>query len=100
MKTALTCPPLAPTCTPDITRTVEWIAPTSALPDDDALVLLALNDDDVWPGYRDGDIWRYIDAMPITTERVTHWMPLPAPPATAGRLLDGVQHDEFPGAAG
>lgn len=59
----------------------EWIPVGGAeLPDDDTLVLLALNDDDVWPGYRDGDIWRYMDAMPITIERVTHWMPMPAAP--------------------
>lgn len=58
-----------------------WNHVAVSLPDDDALVLLALNDDDVWPGYRDGGIWRYVDAMPITSERVTHWMPLPAAPA-------------------
>jgi len=100
MKEAFICSPLLPTCTPDIPRTVEWIAPAKALPDDDALVLLVLNDDEVWPGYRDGDIWRYIDAMPIITERVTHWMPLPAPPATAGGLVNGVQQDGFSRASG
>jgi hypothetical protein len=47
------------------------------LPDDDTLVLFELNDDDVWPAYRDGDIWRYVDAMPIKAERVTGWMPMP-----------------------
>lgn len=57
-----------------------WTDVAAALPDDDTLVLVALNDDDVWPGYRDGDVWRYVDAMPITVERVTHWMPLPAAP--------------------
>lgn len=58
-----------------------WNDVGTALPDDDTLVLLALNDDDVWPGYRDGATWRYVDAMPITGERVTHWMTMPAPPA-------------------
>jgi len=57
-----------------------WTDTAAALPDADTLVLLALNDDDVWPGYLDGDTWRYVDAMPITSERVTHWMPLPVPP--------------------
>lgn len=57
-----------------------WTPAAAALPDDDTLVLLALNDDDVWPGYRDGDTWRYVDAMPITGERVTHWMHLPPAP--------------------
>jgi hypothetical protein len=58
----------------------EWRAVDERLPDDSTLVLLALNDDDVWPGYRDGDIWRYVDAMPIAVERVTHWMPMPSHP--------------------
>jgi hypothetical protein len=57
-----------------------WTHVALGMPDDDTLVLLVLNDDDVWPGYRDGGIWRYVDAMPITSERVTHWMPLPAAP--------------------
>jgi hypothetical protein len=58
----------------------EWTPVAEAMPDDDVLVLLALNDDDVWPGFRDGDIWRYVDAMPIDVERVTHWMDLPPAP--------------------
>jgi hypothetical protein len=62
---------------------LEWVNVAHQLPDDDTLVLLALNDDDVWPGYRDGDAWRYVDAMPITTERVTHWMHMPAAPRAA-----------------
>lgn len=56
---------------------IEWKSEAESLPDDDTLVLIELNDDDVWPGYRDGDTWRYIDAMPITSERVTGWMPMP-----------------------
>ncbi len=57
-----------------------WADVATALPDADTLVLLSLNDDDVWPGFLDGDTWRYPDAMPITGERVTHWMSMPAPP--------------------
>lgn len=60
-----------------------WTDVAAALPDDDTLVLVALNDDDVWPAFREGGIWRYIDAMPIAIERVTHWMHMPAPPAGA-----------------
>jgi hypothetical protein len=63
--------------------TTDWKLVAEGLPDDDILVLIALNDDDVWTGYRDGDIWRYVDAMPIASERVTHWMPLPAHPGAA-----------------
>jgi hypothetical protein len=63
--------------------TLAWTDAAAALPDDDTLVLLALNDNDVWPGYRDGDIWRYVDAMPIISERVMHWMLMPAVPGAA-----------------
>jgi len=58
-----------------------WTDTATALPDADTLVLLALNDDEVWPGFLDGDTWRNVDATPITGERVTHWMHFPAPPA-------------------
>lgn len=57
-----------------------WIPVSEKLPDDQMLVLIALNDDDVWTGFRDAGIWRYVDAMPIEAERVTHWQPMPTPP--------------------
>jgi hypothetical protein len=60
-----------------------WTPVAEGLPDDDTLVLIAVNDDDVWTGYRDGDLWRYVDGMPIAVERVTHWMRMPAHPARA-----------------
>jgi hypothetical protein len=31
---------------------IAWTDVAAALPDDDALVLVALNDDDVWPAFR------------------------------------------------
>jgi hypothetical protein len=60
-----------------------WTAVQDALPDDDILVLLAMVDSEVWPGVRDGETWRYVDAMPIASERVTHWMHMPAAPTGA-----------------
>jgi hypothetical protein len=60
---------------------VDWNLVASGLPDDGMLVLVALNDNDVWTGYRDGDIWRYADAMPIKVEHVTHWAHMPAHPS-------------------
>lgn len=57
-----------------------WTPVAAGLPDDGLLVLIALNDDDTWTGFRDGDIWRYSDGMPVMAERVTDWMPMPAPP--------------------
>lgn len=53
------------------------------LPDEDTLVLVALDDTEVWPGWRDGDIWRYLDAVPITDAHVTHWMHMPPAPGGA-----------------
>lgn len=61
-----------------------WTPVIEGLPDDEALVLIALNDDaDVWTGFRNGGAWHYQDAMPIDVERVTHWMPLPVGPGAA-----------------
>jgi hypothetical protein len=60
-----------------------WTPVSERLPDDETLVLIALNDDDVWTGFRDAGIWRYPDAMPIAEERVTHWSPMPAGPGAA-----------------
>src|SRR5437763_9104026 len=64
-----------------MTTTADWKPVAERLPDDDTLVLIALNDDDVWTGFRDGEIWRYVDSMPIAAERVTHWAHMPAHPA-------------------
>lgn len=61
----------------------QWTPVTKQLPDDGLLVVIALNDDDVWTGFRDGEIWRYADGMPVTSERVTDWMRMPAPPVRA-----------------
>jgi hypothetical protein len=57
-----------------------WTSVPERLPDDDTLVLLALSDEEVWPGVRDGDIWRYADATPIESALVVAWMDLPAAP--------------------
>ena len=60
-----------------------WTKVDDKLPDDDTLVLVALNDDDVWPAFREGGRWLYVSAMPITGERVTHWMHLPPAPGAS-----------------
>lgn len=57
-----------------------WTSVTDRLPDDEILVLLALSDEEVWPGFRDGDVWRYVDATPIESAMVTDWMDLPPAP--------------------
>ncbi len=57
-----------------------WILAADKLPDDDTLVLVATVDGEVWPAYRDGDIWRWADAMPASEKCITHWIHLPAAP--------------------
>ena len=57
-----------------------WTPVAEGMPDDELLVLIAVNDDDVWTGYRLAGTWRYVDGFPIENERVTHWMPMPALP--------------------
>lgn len=59
----------------------QWVAIADRLPDADLSVMLALDDGEVWPGYLDGDTWRYVTADPIGA-RVTHWMDFPEPPTT------------------
>lgn len=59
----------------------DWTPTAAGLPDDDTLVILALIDGEVWPGYRDGDTWRDASAMPIADDQVTDWTNFPAAPA-------------------
>lgn len=57
----------------------EWIDARTTLPDDDMTVHVARDDGEVWTGFRDSGIWRYVSADPIGVE-VTHWMEFPDPP--------------------
>jgi hypothetical protein len=61
-------------------REKAWTPINERLPDNDLLVLIAVNDDDTWTGYHINGAWRYLDGFPIEKERVTHWMPMPTPP--------------------
>lgn len=56
-----------------------WIPVGERLPDTDATVLAALNDQEapVWLAYHDAEGWFSVDAGSV---EVTHWMPLPASP--------------------
>lgn len=58
-----------------------WISVADQLPDDELTVLLALTDGEVWTGFHDVGIWRYVSADPIETSRVAYWASMPAPPA-------------------
>ncbi len=57
-----------------------WTNAATALPDDDILVLIALDDGEVWPAVRDYDRWIYVSGAEVK-QTVTHWMHLPAAPA-------------------
>lgn len=59
----------------------KWIAITEQLPDDDQTVLIALDDGEVWTGYMDEGVWRYVSADLIDSAKVTHWAEFPEPPA-------------------
>lgn len=61
-------------------REKAWTPVDERLPDNDLLVLIAVNDDDTWTGYHINGAWRYSDGFPIEKERVTHCMPMPTPP--------------------
>lgn len=58
---------------------VKWIAAAAEFPDDDLTVLVALEDGEVWTGFRDAGRWRFVSADLIHA-RVTHWAEFPAPP--------------------
>ena len=60
-------------------RMPRWI-PVAEKPDADTTVLLfdAQANEPAWPGYLDGNIWRYADGM-ITNP--THWADMPGGPA-------------------
>ena len=58
---------------------LEWIDAAAALPDDDVLVLIALDCGEVWPGVRDAGRWIYVSGAEVR-QHVTHWTHLPAAP--------------------
>jgi hypothetical protein len=62
--------------------TLEWTDAAAALPDDDTLVLVALENGEVWPAVRDYGRWIYMSGAEVS-ERVTHWMHLPPAPGAA-----------------
>ncbi|KRB73480.1 Lar family restriction alleviation protein [Noviherbaspirillum sp. Root189] len=57
-----------------------WTKVADRLPDSDTTVMLfdPNANEPVWPGYLDGDMWRYADGMPA---QPTHWADLPEGPA-------------------
>lgn len=58
---------------------MNWIDAAKQLPDSDTTVLIHVPGDDepVWLGFHDGEMWRYVDGMPIPG--VTQWADIPTP---------------------
>jgi len=57
----------------------QWIDADVELPDDEMIVLLALDDGDVWTGFHEEGRWHYVSADNIAA-KVTHWAEFPPPP--------------------
>ena len=58
-----------------ITEVLTW-TPVAEPPNSDTTVLLfdPAASESVWPGYMDGEMWRYADGMPAAP---THWSEMP-----------------------
>lgn len=67
-----------------------WNSPED-LPDADTTVLIRTTDDDtpIWPGFWDGECWRFADATRVL-EVITGWMDI----GTAADALDEMSADE------
>lgn len=59
-----------------------WIDAKKELPDDDLTVLISMADGEVWTGYFDNGLWRFVSGDPAGVT-VTHWMDFPEPPKDA-----------------
>ena len=58
-------------------KTLLWIPVTVRLPDDDVVVMLQMEDGEVWTGFHDGDNgWYYVSADPA--HGVKAWRGMPA----------------------
>ena len=69
-----------PICHSKTTRSPWTDQASGQLPDDEITVLVALDDGDVWPAYRDADKWIYVTGDPIESSRVLYWMHMPQHP--------------------
>lgn len=60
---------------------VQWVPVTTALPDDDMTVIMAV-DGEPWTGFMDAGQWRYVSAD-LVGGKVTHWCEFPDVPDAA-----------------
>jgi hypothetical protein len=60
------------------TELINWHRLPGQLPDADMTVLVeAKHSDEIWPGYLDGDTWRWATGLPVTG-KVLAWAHMPA----------------------
>ena len=62
-----------------MSASIQWVPAADVVPDDETTVLIALDDGEVWTGFKDGDDWRYVSADKVEAT-VTHWAHFPEPP--------------------
>ncbi|WP_194720784.1 DUF551 domain-containing protein [Noviherbaspirillum malthae] len=67
-----------PTCGSSA-NTLTWTMVSERMPDSDMTVMLfdPTSDEPVWPGYHDGEAWKFADGMPANP---THWAEMPEGP--------------------
>jgi hypothetical protein len=58
---------------------ITWSPAKRGLPDSDITVLVHLADGEVWTGFHDGEVWRFVSGDRIESQ-VVHWAPFPEPP--------------------
>ncbi len=59
--------------------TITWSPVKRELPDSDTTVLVHLEDGEVWTGFLDEGVWRFVSGERIEAE-VMHWAHFPEPP--------------------
>jgi hypothetical protein len=65
---------------PSTATTLAWIPSAQELPDDEATVLIAMDDQEVWTGFTEGGVWHYVSGERVSG-KVTHWADFPPPPS-------------------
>jgi hypothetical protein len=76
---------------------IEWIACSERLPDDDERVLVVV-DGDVWMGWYDSSVWidrqrgqwASLEAIYLRPGQVTHWAHMPETPTQRDAYRDAV----------
>jgi hypothetical protein len=66
-----------------------WISAKDEVPDENRTVIIHLEDGEVWTGFLDAGVWRYVSGARVATGGVLHWMEFPEPPSAMETDLTG-----------